>query len=106
MSCVPSECPNICDPNCFEDILTSSQLISHVTHQLGDLQMSSRFGRWARSVAFAVFLVILATTNRAGAQLCGQLGGVNFTENFNSLASIGASNSVPNSFEFAFNKSS
>jgi hypothetical protein len=54
----------------------------------------------------AVLLVCMANVNRCAAQLCGQLSGVNFTENFNSLAASGATNSLPNSFEFAFVKSS
>jgi hypothetical protein len=71
----------------------------------GELQMISHFGSCAKSVALAGFLLIGLNANSANAQLCGQLAGVNFTENFNTLAATG-STLLPNGFEFAFVKSS
>jgi hypothetical protein len=59
-----------------------------------------------RLILGAVLLTCVANVNRCAAQLCGQLSGVNFTENFNSLAATGGSNQLANSFEFAFVKSS
>jgi hypothetical protein len=58
-----------------------------------------------RMILGAVLLTCLANVNRCRAQLCGQLSGVNFTENFNTLAATG-STTLPNSFEFAYVKSS
>src|SRR3954470_19470831 len=58
-----------------------------------------------RLILGAVLLTCVANVNRCAAQLCGQLSGVNFTENFNALAATG-STTLPNSFEFAFVKSS
>jgi hypothetical protein len=45
-----------------------------------------------------------AGVNDCSAQLCGQLNGVNFSENFNTLAISGSSNQIPNTFEFNFNE--
>src|SRR3954464_15942670 len=58
-----------------------------------------------RLILGAVLLTCVANVNRCAAQLCGQLSGVNFTENFNTLAATG-STTLPNSFEFAYVKSS
>jgi hypothetical protein len=58
-----------------------------------------------RIVIAAVLLTCMANINRCAAQLCGQLSGVNFSENFNTLAATG-STQLPNSFEFAIVKSS
>jgi hypothetical protein len=52
----------------------------------------------------AALLISLANANRCAAQLCGQLSGVNFTENFNTLAATG-SNQLPLGSEFAFAES-
>jgi hypothetical protein len=57
-----------------------------------------------RLIFGAVLLTCMANANDCAAQLCGQLSGVNFTENFNSMATTG-STTLPNSFEFAFNES-
>jgi hypothetical protein len=46
----------------------------------------------------------LIGTWRCDAQLCGQLGGFNFSENFNSLSNMGSNNQLPNNFEFAVNE--
>jgi hypothetical protein len=56
--------------------------------------------------AILLFLSATNSTTQCAAQLCGQLSGVSFTENFNTLAASGAGNtsaSVPP--EFAFNES-
>ena len=58
----------------------------------------------SRLILGAVLLTCMANANHCTAQLCGQLSGVNFTENFNTLATAG-STTLPNSFEFAFNES-
>src|SRR3954471_1960233 len=58
-----------------------------------------------RIVMAAVVLPCVANVNRCAAQLCAQLSGVNFTENFNTLAATGSAQ-LPNSFEFDFVKSS
>src|SRR5690242_18476471 len=69
--------------------------------------MSSRFCNTCRlAFAIAAFFAAMLSGNFANSQLCGQLAGVNFTENFNSLAISGNTNSLPNGFEFAFVKSS
>lgn len=54
---------------------------------------------------FALLAVQIACAERCSAQLCGQLSGVNFSENFNTLATSGSNNQLPNGFEFAFNES-
>jgi hypothetical protein len=50
----------------------------------------------------AALLISLTNADRSAAQLCGQLSGVNFTQNFNTLATSGSSNQVPPGSEFAF----
>jgi hypothetical protein len=72
---------------------------------LGGALSSVRFTK-AQLIFGAVLLVCTANANRCAAQLCGQLSGVNFAEDFNSLSASGGTNSLPNSFEFAFVKSS
>jgi hypothetical protein len=70
------------------------------------LRDSARYDRFAllRLIFGAVLLTCMANANDCTAQLCGQLSGVNFTENFNTLATTG-STTLANSFEFAFNES-
>lgn len=53
----------------------------------------------------ALLAVQIACAERCSAQLCGQLSGVNFSENFNTLATSGSNNQLPIGFEFAFNES-
>lgn len=50
-------------------------------------------------------LTALVSTNRCAAQLCAQLSGVNYTQNFNVLATTGSNNTMPPGSEFAFNES-
>src|SRR5829696_6992825 len=81
---------------------------------LGVMTMVSRLllGVLLRARESALCRLILATTlvactagvNDCSAQLCGQLNGVNFSENFNTLATSGSSNLIPNTFEFDFNE--
>ncbi len=67
----------------------------------------SRHDRCALSLlaVVAVLLISLVNNNRCPAQLCAQLAGVNFTQNFNTLATTGSNNTVPVGSEFAFNES-
>jgi hypothetical protein len=66
-----------------------------------------RFGEFSpcRLILAATLLACTARVDHCSAQLCAQLSGVNFSENFNSLAQSGANNQIPNGFEFAFNES-
>jgi hypothetical protein len=48
----------------------------------------------------ATMLLASLPANRCSAQLCAQLSGVNFTENFNSLAASGSSSAMPSEFSF------
>jgi len=50
-------------------------------------------------------LTFATAANRCPAQLCGQLSGVNFSENFNSLAISGANNQISNLVPFAISES-
>jgi hypothetical protein len=59
-----------------------------------------------RLMLATMLLSCSAGVNPCWAQLCAQLSGVNFTENFNSLSATGANNLLPPSFEFAINKTS
>jgi hypothetical protein len=52
-----------------------------------------------------ILAVVVLASDRCHAQLCGQLSGVNFTQNFNTLATIGSNNQMPPTSEFAFNES-
>jgi hypothetical protein len=56
-------------------------------------------------IAFAiVFAVSAFSTRECSAQLCGQLGGVNFTQNFNTMAASGSSINL-NTLPIGFNAS-
>jgi hypothetical protein len=70
------------------------------------LPSAARYDRFtlSRLILGAVLLTCMANANHCTAQLCGPLSGVNFTENFNTLATTG-STTLSNSFEFAFNES-
>jgi hypothetical protein len=59
-----------------------------------------------RLILAAVLLTCVANVNRCGAQLCGQLSGVTFTENFDNTLVNTASAQLPSTFEFAFVRSS
>src|SRR3954451_20176305 len=61
--------------------------------------------RWRFAFLGVVLSACTAIAERCQAQLCGQLSGVNFSENFNTLTTTGSAQ-LPNSFEFAFVKSS
>jgi len=53
------------------------------------------------TIVFTVMLSALGYAHRANAQLCGQLGGVSISENFNTLAATGTNNqTVPSEFKF------
>ena len=65
-----------------------------------------RFIQLAPAVTFFVAVpVAMLCIRNCSAQLCGQLSGVNFSQNFNTLATSGSNNTLPNGFEFAFNES-
>jgi hypothetical protein len=68
-------------------------------HSLCDTLRRGRFAHPFIKLA-VICLAMLSAANRSSAQLCGQLSGVNFTENFNTLASSGSSTSVPSEFSF------
>ena len=58
-----------------------------------------------RRLIFAPMLLAAAVAaDKCSAQLCGQLSGVTFSENFNTLATSGSVNQLSNGFEFAFNE--
>lgn len=73
-------------------------------HLRGGIRRRRRFSPF-RLILAATLLTCTAGINHCSAQLCGQLSGVNFSENFNTLATSGSNNQLPNGFEFAFNES-
>jgi hypothetical protein len=75
------------------------------------MKMSLRLFDWAalrafsllvtRAVVGAISYAWLASDNQCAAQLCAQLSGVNFSQNFNTLATSGSNNtSLPSEFKF------
>src|SRR5690348_6841787 len=56
---------------------------------------------WLSRVILAAVLLTCAAANHCAAQLCAQLSGVNFTENFNTLATSGSNNTtIPPEFKY------
>jgi hypothetical protein len=82
-------------------------------HITGGAEMTrGRFLKCARYHSAYRCLIVVVTFSWATlvsqacfAQLCGQLSGFTLTENFNAMATTGSNNSLPNSFEFAYNES-
>ena len=70
------------------------------TRRRGDGRLHSKnFFRW--SLVLLMPVACLSSAQRGSAQLCAQLSGVNFTENFNTLSMNGTNNSsVPPEFKF------
>jgi hypothetical protein len=62
---------------------------------LGGILMVSR-----QLLLAALLVAAVGSANPCQAQLCAQLSGFNFTENFNSLAASGSSTSLPSEFAF------
>jgi hypothetical protein len=67
----------------------------------------SRRDRRAPRLLFLAAVLLTSHVNNTHclAQLCAQLSGVNYTQNFNTLAASGAGNQLPAASEFAFNES-
>src|SRR5689334_15806929 len=61
------------------------------------LRATYRFGSFSspRAILSALLLAWMAHVNPCDAQTCGQLSGVNFTENFNSLPASGTGLALP-----------
>src|SRR3954453_22121550 len=59
---------------------------------------------WRHVLIAMPVIVSISIADHCQAQLCGQLSGVNFSENFNTLAPSGTI-TLSASFEFAFNES-